>query len=244
MQQLSPSALLDTWERGVTLPPIQRALLLLATGFPEESTATLALRSIGERNALLLILREWLFGPQFVGTVRCSQCGERMEFNFVTADIWATPHEKPGESLTLEMAGYTMHFRLPNSTDLAALSGDEDLALAEQMILERCLLSVSYADERLGTASLPQEVVTAVIEAMDRADPQANIQLSLACPVCNHQWSALLDLSTYIWRELDAWARRALYEVHTMASAYGWHEHDILDMRPWRRQFYMEMIGR
>ena len=228
----------------MTLSAVQRALLLLVVGFPEESRATLAQHSIGQRNAHLLNLRERLFGPQFASTAHCPQCTEQVEFSFTTSDIWATPPEEPDEPLTLETAGYTILFRLPNSTDLVALSGDGDPARVEQMLMERCLLSTSYGEKSLVRAALPAEVVTAVIEAMDRADPLANIQLDLSCPTCDHRWFALLDLPTYLWREVDAWARRVLYEVHALASAYGWHERDILNMQPWRRQNYMGMIGR
>jgi hypothetical protein len=244
MHALSPAELLEVWEKGMTQPAVQKALLLLSVAFPEESPAALAQRSIGQRNALLLTLREWLFGSQFVSVATCPQCGERLELNFETADIRAMPPSEPAESLALDVAGYVVQFRLPNSADLAMVLGYEDPVVAQRVLLERCLLSAQHAGEETSAEALPAEVVETIVETMDQADPQANIQLSLTCPACAHQWQAILDILTYVWRELDAWARRILREVHYLASVYGWSEHDILNMRPWRRQIYMEMIGR
>ena len=244
MHSLSPSALLEVWEKGMTQPAPQKALLLLSAAFPEESPATLAQCSIGQRNALLLTLREWLFGPQFVSVATCPACGERLELQFESSDIRVSPPDEPAESLALEVAGYAVQFRLPNSADLATVQGLEDPTVAQQALLERCLLSVQRGGEETPVAKLPAEVVTAMAEAMEQADPLANIELALSCPACEHQWQALLDILAYVWSELDAWARRVLREVHYLASAYGWSEHEILNMRPWRRQIYMEMIGR
>ena len=244
MHSLSPTALLEVWEKGMTQPAIQKALLLLNAAFPEEAPATLAQRSIGQRNALLLTLREWLFGPQFVSVASCPACGERLELQFETSDIRVTPAHEPAESLALEVAGYAVQFRLPTSTDLATVQSYEDPAVVQQVLLEHCLLSARHDGEETPIAALPAEVVTAMAEAMEQADPLANIELALSCPACGHPWQAVLDILAYAWSELDAWARRVLREVHYLASAYGWSEHDILNMRPWRRQIYKEMIGR
>ncbi|HSB10234.1 MAG TPA: phage baseplate protein, partial [Blastocatellia bacterium] len=31
--------------------------------------------------------------------------------------------------------------------------------------------------------------------------------------------------------------------VHTLASAYGWRESDILNLSPWRRQLYLTLVN-
>jgi hypothetical protein len=244
MNALSPAELLEVWENGMRGTADQKALTLLSAAFPEEPAASLAERSIGQRNALLLTVRERLFGPQFIGVATCPRCGERLELNFKREDIRTAPSTEPAETLTLEVSGYEVLFRLPNSIDLANTGAHEDTAVVERMLLERCLLSVRRNGEEMPVETLPAEIVEAVVETMDQADPQANIRLSLSCSACGHQWQAIFDILTYVWSELDAWAWRILREVHYLASTYGWREHDILNMRPWRRQIYMEMIGR
>ena len=78
---------------------------------------------------------------------------------------------------------------------------------------------------------------------MARADPQADVTFSITCPACGHAWQAIFDIVSFFWREVNAWSYRLLYEVHLLASAYGWREADILAMSPWRRQCYLEMTG-
>ena len=78
---------------------------------------------------------------------------------------------------------------------------------------------------------------------MADADPQADVRLALDCPACGHKFLAAFDVVAYFWSEINAWAYRLLGEVHTLASAYGWREDDILALSPWRRHVYLEMVG-
>ena len=71
---------------------------------------------------------------------------------------------------------------------------------------------------------------------MSGADPMADIHLALNCPSCEHKWEAPFDIVAFLWREISAAARRLLREVHTLASAYGWTETEILALSPARRR--------
>jgi hypothetical protein len=75
------------------------------------------------------------------------------------------------------------------------------------------------------------------------ADPLADVQLAVSCPSCGTRQQVSFDILSFFWTEIEAWAWRILREVHTLASAYGWHEHDILALSPRRRQSYLEMVG-
>jgi hypothetical protein len=70
------------------------------------------------------------------------------------------------------------------------------------------------------------------------------VQLSLTCPDCDARWDAPLDIASFLWSEVQAWALRTLADVHTLARAYGWAEADILALSPPRRQAYLELIAR
>jgi len=244
MHALTPAELLEVWELGMRQANDQKALTLLSAALPEETRASLAQKSLGRRNVLLLSVREGLFGPRFIGATGCPACGERLELNFRTEDIRVAPIPEVAEPLTLETSDYQVVFRLPTSEDLAMVRGYEDADVVARLLLERCLLSARHDEEEISMEALPAEIVEAVEDTMGEADPQANIRLSLTCPGCGHQWLANFDILTYLWKELDAWARRVLREVHYLASAYGWSETDILHLRPWRRQIYLDMIGR
>jgi hypothetical protein len=78
--------------------------------------------------------------------------------------------------------------------------------------------------------------------ALVEADPQADVHLAATCSECGHQWPAIFDIASFLWKEISASAVHLMGAVHTLASAYGWNERDILDMSPGRRQRYVEMV--
>jgi uncharacterized protein (UPF0212 family) len=243
MRSVSASELLGVWEQGLAQRPVQRALTLLTTACPETSPEELAKLSIGQRDARLLTLREWTFGPQLIGLAICPTCGQRLELTFNVADIQVASEVEPKETLALCVADYEVHFRPPNSLDLAAIADQKDVAAGQQRLLENCLMAVHQNGEQVSADQLPANIREAVVEQMARADPQADVQLALSCPSCGHQWQAAFDIVSFFWSEINAWASRILREVHTLASAYGWREADILAMSPWRRQCYLEMLS-
>ena len=237
MRPLSAQELLDAWERGLAEPPVRRALILLATACPGDDPEDLARESVGRRDARLLTLREWTFGPRLVSLASCPVCAERLETVFDVADIRvASFDDAPPEPLTLTVAGTELTFRLPNSLDLAVLASAGNVEGARRRLLERCLLGAKKAGD------LPDEALEAVARRMGEADPQGDVELSLSCPACGHAWLAAFDIASFFWTEIDAWARVLLHEIHILASAYGWREADILALSPWRRRSYLELI--
>jgi hypothetical protein len=233
MRPLSAQELLDAWERGLGEPPVQRALILLGAACPEAAPEDLARESVGRRDARLLTLREWTFGPRLVSLASCPLCAERLETAFDVAEIRVESHEEG--PLKLRLSGGELTFRLPNSTDLLALTSAGSVDGARRRLLDRCLFDAEADD-------LSEEDLLAVARRMAEADPQGDIELSLSCPACGHSWLASFDIATFFWTEVDAWARVLLHEIHLLASAYGWREADILALSPWRRRSYLELI--
>jgi hypothetical protein len=243
MRPLTVPELLDAWEQGLGQPQFERALVLLvaSTG---EGADTLSRLSIGRRDALLLTLRELTFGPRLVSVSACPACGERMEATFNISDLRVGPEgEEQREAFELSVNGYQIHFRLPDSLDQAALSACADVAAARDLLLRRCLLTVSHKGEGEGAEKLPQGVLEMVARRMEEMDPQADVRLGMSCEVCAHAWEEAFDISSFFCLELDAWANRLLTETHTLARAYGWRESDILMMSAARRQFYLNLVG-
>src|SRR5689334_20303944 len=137
MRGLTAAELLSAWEQGLGQASFRRALILLSVACPELSAEQLARLSIGQRDGRLLELRERTFGEQLVSVATCSACGEQMEAAFSTADVRLaasaeaerTPSacESAGpEILSLSRDGYDVSFRLPDSTDLAALAASPE----------------------------------------------------------------------------------------------------------------------
>ncbi len=89
MRPLKPAELLEAWERGRGASPVDRALMLLAHACAERSWDGLAALPIGERDAWLLTLREWTFGPSMSSVAACPACGARVELSFTVGDVRA-----------------------------------------------------------------------------------------------------------------------------------------------------------
>ena len=77
-------------------------------------------------------------------------------------------------------------------------------------------------------------------EAMASADPMAEIAFDFDCPGCGTAFREDLDLAAFLWKEIEVEAKRLLFEVHTLASAYGWREHEVLALSSARRAYYLE----
>src|SRR5262249_56135 len=147
------------------------------------------------------------------------------------------------ESWPLEVAGYELRCRAPNSLDLLAIAGRRDRAEARRQLLELCLMDVAREGAPVAVERLPDEVIAMVVERIAQSGPQSGVRLALSCPQCGHHWQSGFDIGPFFWTEIHVWAQRILRETHTLASAYGWREMDILMMNPWRRQFYLSCIG-
>lgn len=241
---LTARDLLDLWERGLTSPPLKRALDFLATAYPDLSPGQIMEMPIGRRDARLLAIREALFGPRLPCLTGCPKCGERLEVVFDTGQLRFEPDE-PHLLATgsVKVGEYEVHFRLPNSGDIFYVAGLPDPAKGRRALFERCLEQAARGGVPVPAPDIPEEVVQAAAARMAELDPQADIQVALTCPACAHQWSAVFDIASYLWTEVNAWAVRTLGEVNRLASAYGWREADILALSPVRRQLYLEMIG-
>ncbi len=159
------------------------------------------------------------------------------------ADIRVAVPEFTGDEFQLTLDDYQVDFRLPSTVDLSEASSSWDKENMRTALVRRCIRSVRRHDEEIAADQLPVHVVEAVVARMAERDPQADTQLSLACPGCSHRWNALFDIVSFFWSEIQAWAVRILREVHILASAYGWREADILAMSPLRRQSYLSMLG-
>lgn len=238
----APSAteLLDVWEVGQTLPPVERALALLAAGRPRASSRDLAEIPIGRRNGELLALREALFGPVIVALAQCPGCDDRFELSFTAGDIRVAP---PDDGTVLVESGeYAVRARPVSSADLMEVQALPDMVARERALIARCTVDARRGSRRVEADELPAVVAEAVADAMSAADPQAEVQMAMVCPACGQAWRAMFDVAEFLWREIDAWAKRVLEEVHTLASAYGWAQSEILSMSAARRRRYVAMV--
>lgn len=241
---VSAAKLLEVWEGGQQQPHADKALTLLAAAHPNTAREILAALTIGQRDARLISFREKLFGAQLISLTDCPACSERLELSFNVLDVRTPPGADPDATLSLSQSGYELQLRLPNSLDLLKLTGCSTTAEMRAKLIEQCVRCIQHQGQA-GTAQpgdLPPEVVAAAVDRISEADPQADVEVNLVCPFCEHAWQTTFDIVSYLWTELHAWATQLLREVHLLASSYGWSESDILSMSPRRRRSYLELL--
>ncbi|MFD9499209.1 hypothetical protein [Streptomyces sp. NPDC060035] len=241
---VGPAELLAAWETGLALDAAQRSLLLHRAARPGAGADELLSVPVGEREADLFALRRSLFGERLQVRVECGACGEAMEFDLDAGALGARP--AVGDRL-LRVAedGWVVEFRLPTVAGLAAAGGASSPAEARRLLVTGCTVRAlrdgePVAAEQLA-ALLPERVERLIAEKAAEADPTAEVTLNVACPECGEATRAELDITFYLWTELDTWARDLLLDVHLLATAYGWSEPEILALSPIRRRYYLEL---
>jgi hypothetical protein len=245
MQALSNADCLELWERGFRVHPLDRGLLALGAALPEMTYESLADWPLGRRNRALTELQCVCFGRNLAGQIACPQCAEKLEFQIDVQGLLRTEAEPQAETFSpqgdeersastpIVLKGHS--FRLPTTRDLARAARETEPRLAALRLAESC---------RVGAAEVAEwsdEDLEEIGERMTSADPLAEIRLKFDCAKCGHRWNESLDLVAFLWLEIEARAKRLLMEVHTLASAYGWSEKEILSLSEPRRRLYLEM---
>jgi hypothetical protein len=247
MRGLSAKELVDVWERGLDSAPVERGLLLLSYCLPETTWDRLAAVSLGRRDAILLELRSATLGPRLNAFAVCPGCAAQLEFELDARELGAAfstrEPDAPAETHIFHDAGFSVSFRLPDSTDLYAASACGNVEDARRAIFLRCVNSVEAGQRTIAQSEIPETVIQRFAAYVAEREPAAEISLALSCPACTSQWELALDIVSFFWREIQAGARRLLLEVDALARAYGWGEADILSMSAARRQLYLEMVG-
>jgi hypothetical protein len=228
--------LIEAWEAGLGAPARRGLLTLLADAgeIPVESLLELPL---GRWQALLLEMRTATFGETLECEARCGACGERLEFNVDAARLAGSATATPGVGSEIRVGDTTLHYRLATMADLQACSDRPTPEDAARALVSCCIEGARPADR-----AWPDEVLEAVAEAMVAHDSIADPSVELDCPACRHAWTEALDIGAFLAREIEDCARRLLDEVHDLASAYGWSEHEILTLPHARRRHYLGRV--
>lgn len=242
MRTLNSIELFQVWEDGTNFTLTERSLQLLSIACGVPDLNQVADWSIGERDARLLQLREWMFGSTLLNKASCPKCGELLEWTTELEDIrLQVPQQQTlPQTFELDVEGTHISFRLPNSHDVFRAYNDPGYAANPQRLIEECVIKV---EGKLAVGELSPLALDALEQQMEKLDPQADIRMGLTCPACAHEWSASFDIAGYLWTEIDNWAKHVMQEVYLLARSFHWSEKDILSMSPRRRQLYIEMIS-
>lgn len=242
MKSLGAKELLDVWENSRGKPLIEKTVdLLYASGSGGIDPGTL---SIGERDVRLFHLRKRMFGTVLLNVADCPRCHEHIEWVSYVDDLVSSNQKNTASpaSYILSDEGYHIRFRLPNSYDMIRVSSDEVYRTDPKKLFSDCIIEIKRDEENCSIEELPIEIFDELDKRMAEQDPQADITMLLNCPSCSYHWSIPFDITSYLWLEIDSWAKHLLREVAVLASVFHWSESDILNLSAERRKLYLEMV--
>jgi hypothetical protein len=206
---------------------------------------------VGDRQFILLRLREATFGPEVHGSVPCPwpDCGERVAISFSTTDVPVTRSEEKGPVYTcvlseaaLAGAEREVEFRLPTGADQELLSPllSQNEAAALSGLLERCVLRIGDGMDAGDLSPLARQEIE---REMERVAPGLDLLMEATCTECGRRFDAPFDLQGFFFGELRVTAELLYREVHYLAFHYHWSEHEIMEMGRDRRSRYIAVLA-
>ena len=243
MYSLSLEKALWLWERGSHRSPVERSILLLRAACPNVDEEALLSLPLGVRDQLFIRLYQTSFGTRVDAVETCSSCGEKVDVE-VPLDSLGAQMSKPVFEPSLESLKvdcFTLRYRLPATRDMLQLIRRDHASDPSRSLLLGCVSEAKKAEHTVDVSELPEATLEALESAMREADPMAEISFELRCPDCGHQWTTVFDILSFFWIRLEAFAKRGMREVATLAQRFGWNEAEILSMSATRRQAYLQL---
>ena len=239
MRSFSASDILMLFDQGSGLHAIDRALLMLRCAMPEADYGSLVRLPLGQRDRLLIEVRQRNFGDRMDAFTECPACRERLEFSLLCAALLKNTQCEANGANAIAFEGIRFELRCPDSADAAIASARDSAEMAVDDFLARCIRRADDGEFTVGELTVAQRMVIGA--ELAARDPAVEILLDLVCSVCGYGWEALFEINHVLWSEIRARARRLLQEVDALARVYHWHEAEILGMSEARRSLYLEM---
>ena len=246
MRSLGAKEIVELWSRCRHASRATRAIVLVESADPELDREQVLDLPLGQRDLRLIRLRRALIGDEMEVYATCPSCEGELEFSIDAAALEVVEMDGVADSdtstFTIGLDAWKVDARLPTSRDLLALDACLEPERARRRLVEFCVGEVQRAGDDIDPSRLPDELVAKLAAELEERDPQADLVLDLDCPTCGHAWNRTFDIVSFLWREIDVLARRHLRDVHLIAGEYGWTEREILELDPFRRRCYVEMI--
>jgi hypothetical protein len=82
----------------------------------------------------------------------------------------------------------------------------------------------------------------AIADAIIACDPLVALTVAAECPACGHSQDVAVDVEGLVLTHFGGRQRAMLYDVHRLATRYGWTERQVLAVPPSRRAAYLALI--
>ena len=228
------------------------------TDITEEVTRTL---SVGDRQFLMLKLRELTYGERVEVTLSCPwpDCGERVDIDFRISDIPVKQGKQSSFShkmklsteaisdLGWEKENGDVYFRIPNGSDQEILAPLllENEAEALTQLLWRCLFKLGEHNEP--TKSQVQDLTPLarmeIEKEMEVVSPAMELNMDAVCPECGRKFTAPFDLQEFFFGEFRTSQELLYREIHYLAYHYHWSESEIMNFPREKRRQYIDVLS-
>jgi hypothetical protein len=242
---LSAAELLEVVDAGADGNAATRGSVLAAAAAPEVSGERLEQLTLGDRDGRILDLRCATFGDTLRGRVTCPGCGSMLTVKIPRQEVSrGEPVNESAQapSVRIEEGPLAVEARSPDGRILATAAACDGEEAARRALIRECV-TVSVADgSDFDPLELDDELLKRVGDAIVELDPQAEVGVTMACAGCANEWTPILDIAQFFWRELSATSVQLLDEVHQLAIGYGWSEEQVLRLSSRRRREYVERL--
>lgn len=183
---------------------LARAIASVA-GFGDGSIdeAFTARLQLGDRDYLLLRLRQMDLGDAVHQVARCPACAQRVDVDLLISELPVRRLAHTAASYEVPLAGRTLRLRLPDGEDQAAV---EQLALANPAAANTRLFARLVQDvDGQGppgedeVRAWPSALRAAVAAWLAQHLPGPDLFLELACPHCKADMSYAFDLNAFFF---------------------------------------------
>jgi len=155
---------------------------------------------LGDRDYLLLRLRQIELGDAVHQVMRCPGCGERVDVDFAISELPVRRLAAPEPAYRLVLGGHSVVLRLPTGADQQAV---EALALrnpaaANTLLFSRVVLEFDgHAPTEDDLRAWPPALRAELAAWLDANTPGPDLFLDLACPHCKSDMSYAFDLPAF-----------------------------------------------
>lgn len=240
---LSAAQLLEVIDAAADGDAGTRGRVLFAAAAPDLPDEQLDELTLGVRDAWILDLRCATFGDELRGRVTCPACGLRLMVRIPRDEVSRCLPSDEAPWIRIEQGPIVVEARSPNGHILAAAARCPTVESARRTLISMCVSAAEKDGGAVDPLQLDDELLERIGAAIVAADPQAEVGVTMSCAGCGNEWTPVLDIAEFFWRELVTTGVQLLDEVHELAIGYGWSEEQVLRLSSRRRREYVERLA-
>jgi hypothetical protein len=162
---------------------------------------------LGDRDYLLLRLRQIELGDAVHQVVRCHGCAQKVDVDFLISELPVRRLPDPQPAYPVSLGGNPAVVRLPNGADQDAIEAlaHANPAAANTRLFSRIVLDIDgRAPSEEEVRGWPMHMRRELAAWLEARSPGPDLSLDLACPYCKADVSYAFDLHAFFlpsgWR--------------------------------------------